>query len=297
MRAAAYNRKVGGVRTFGERGFVRIASFPAISGTMARLADARLPPSVLLRLIRLYVRAYRVDMSQVAEPIESFRTFNAFFTRRLVDGARPVAAEPGVVVSPADSKVSAIGTIPRQRRLDQIKGRSYSIGSLLGSEEDAERFTQGVHATLYLSPSMYHRVHSPVDGRIVSWRYIPGRLYPVNSLAVRHVEGLFAVNERVAVTIDSPAHGRVAVVLVGAANVGRISLAFSPLVTNTGRAAAHEVPPTPIPVARGEELGAFNLGSTVVLLIADPKLRPAGREPGEVLRMGQRLFETGPPPA
>ena len=281
---------MGAVRTLGERGFVRLAAVPAISSTMARLADARLPASVLRRLIRAYVRAYAVDLSDVADPVESFPTFNAFFTRRLKDGARPVSAEAGAMVSPADSRLSSIGKIPREGRLDQIKGRTYEIAKLLGSAEDAAAFARGVHATLYLSPSMYHRVHSPVDGRIVSWRYLPGRLFPVNSLAVRHVPALFAVNERVAILIESADHGKVAVVLVGAANVGRISLSFSPLVTNTGRPAVFESPREPIPIARGAELGAFNLGSTVVLLAADPGLEPAGVGPGDLLRMGQPLF-------
>jgi phosphatidylserine decarboxylase len=289
---------MGVVRTFGERGFVQFASLPAISNTMARLADARLPPSVLRRLIKGYIRAYRVDMSEVAEPIESFATFNHFFTRRLRDGARPIAREAGAVVAPADSRVSAIGSLPHPRgTLDQIKGRSYTIEALLGSAEDAAAFAAGVHSTLYLSPSMYHRVHSPVDGRIVSWRYIPGRLYPVNRLAVRHVPGLFAVNERVSVLIESKDHGRVAVVLVGAANVGRISLAFTSLVTNTGGPPVHETPATPIPIARGDELGAFNLGSTVVLLLADPRLAPApGVVLGDLVRMGQPLFTPPVPP-
>ena len=288
---------MGVVRTFGERGFVRLAALPTISNTMARLADARLPPSILRWLIKGYIRAYRVDMSEVAEPIESFATFNHFFTRRLRDGARPIAREAGVVVAPADSRVSSIGSLPREGRLDQIKGRSYEVGALLGSPEDAAAFAHGAHSTLYLSPSMYHRVHSPVDGHIVSWRYIPGRLYPVNSLAVRHVPGLFAVNERVSVLIETKAHGRVAVVLVGAANVGRISLAFSSLVTNTGGAAVHETPAKPIAIGRGDELGAFNLGSTVVLLIADPRLEAVpGVAPGGLVRMGQALFRPAAPP-
>jgi phosphatidylserine decarboxylase len=282
---------MGGVRAIGERGFVRLAAFPAISGTMARLAEARLPPSVLRRLIRGYIRAYGVDMSEVLDPIDSFKTFNEFFTRRLRPSARPITGDIGVVVSPADSRLSSIGAIPREGRLDQIKGRTYSIEALLGSAEEARAFAEGVHATLYLSPSMYHRVHSPVDGRIVSWRYLPGRLYPVNTLAVRHVESLFAVNERVAVTIESPEHGRVAVVLVGAANVGRISLSFCGLVTNTGRPAVFETPAPPIPIQRGAELGAFNLGSTVVLLLADPRLSPApGVAAGDLVRVGGPLW-------
>jgi phosphatidylserine decarboxylase len=141
---------------------------------------------------------------------------------------------------------------------------------------------------------MYHRVHSPVDGVVRAWRYVPGRLYPVNTLAIRHVEGLFAVNERVVVLIDTEDSGPVAVVLVGAANVGRISLAFTDHVTNQGEAARLTVPPVPIPLRRGDELGAFNLGSTVVLLAADGRLRPAGVEPGRILRMGEALWRREP---
>jgi phosphatidylserine decarboxylase len=289
---------MGIVRAFGERGFVRLAAMPSISNAMARLADARLRPSILRRLIRGYIRVYRVDMSEVAEPLESFPTFNHFFTRRLRAGARKVAREPGVVVAPADSRVSALGSLPREGRLDHIKGRSYEIEALLGSKEDAAAFAAGVHATLYLSPSMYHRVHSPVDGHVVAWRYIPGRLYPVNALAVRHVPGLFAVNERVVVAIETRDHGRVAVVLVGAANVGRISLAFTSLMTHTGGAAAYETPAPPIPISRGDELGAFNLGSTVVLLIADPRLVAApGVVRGDLVRMGEPLFTPADSPS
>lgn len=277
------------LRDFGERRFVEAASLPVISRTMARLADARLPRPLLQRLMKTYIRAYKVDMAEVNDPLESFETFNAFFTRRLKPGARAVEAGEGVVVSPADSNVSSIGQIPESGRLDQIKGRSYSIEALLGSAADAEPFRRGVHATLYLSPAMYHRVHTPVDGRVRSWRYIPGRLFPVNTLAVKHVEGLFAVNERVNVRMDTDGFGPVAVVLVGAANVGRISLAFAPLMTNTGGAAALEEPAAPLALKRGDELGAFNLGSTVVLLVADASLVPAVA-PGEFVRMGQALW-------
>ena len=132
---------MGVVRTFGERGFVRLAALPTISNTMARLADARLPPSVLRRLIKGYIRAYRVDMSEVAEPIESFPTFNHFFTRRLRDGARPVAARGRSRRLARRLHASArSAACPREGRLDQIKGRSYEIEALLGSAEDAAAF-------------------------------------------------------------------------------------------------------------------------------------------------------------
>lgn len=279
-----------------ERLFVRAASAPAMSRLMARVADLRLPRPVLGRLIRTYVRLYGVDLSEVERGLEDFATFNDFFTRRLRPGARPVASAPDLVVSPADSRLQSMGTIAAEARLEQVKGRTYTIAALLGSAEDARDFSEGVHATLYLSPAMYHRVHVPVDGRILAWRYVPGRLYPVNALAVRHVDGLFAVNERVVVHLETEAFGPVAVVLVGAANVGRISLAFDPLVTNTGQAAALKTPERPLAVRRGDELGAFNLGSTVVLLVADPGLEPA-RPLGSLLRMGEPLFRRRAPVA
>jgi len=269
---------------------LRAVSAPWLSRWAGRLADLRLPGPLLRAAIRAYSRLYAVDWSEVAEPLEAFPTFNAFFTRRLRDGARAVAGGR-CVVSPSDSRLFAFGAIPKDGRLEQIKGRNYSMEALLGSAEDAALFREGLYATLYLSPSMYHRVHSPVDGRIRSWRYLPGRLFPVNSVAVRSVDGLFTVNERVVVLLETDAFGPVAVVLVGATNVGRISLAFVDLVTNVGRPAARTEAPSPIPIARGDDLGVFNLGSTVVLLVANSALRPAGPAPGDLVRMGQALWQ------
>jgi phosphatidylserine decarboxylase len=139
---------------------------------------------------------------------------------------------------------------------------------------------------------MYHRVHSPVDGEVVAWRYVPGRLFPVNAVGVRSVPGVFTRNERIVVLVETAAHGPVAIVLVGAANVGRIGLAFTDLVTNRGHAPGGFRPPAPIPIRRGDELGTFNLGSTVVLLAADPGLVPVAG-PGELVRVGQALFRRG----
>ena len=125
---------------------------------------------------------------------------------------------------------------------------------------------------------------------MVGWRYVPGRLFPVNGPAVRSVPGLFTRNERVVVLLEAEGGGPVAVVLVGAANVGRITLSFTDLVTNRGGPPARVAPDTPIPVARGDELGVFNLGSTVVLLVADGTLVPAGVAPGALVRMGEALW-------
>jgi phosphatidylserine decarboxylase len=278
-----------------ERLLVRLASPPALSRLAGLAADLRLPGPLLRLAIRAYVRAYSVDLSEAAAPLQAFATFNEFFTRRLRASARPVDAAPDVVVSPSDSRLQSLGTMPADGRLEQIKGIRYTLEALLGDAGEAARFAAGVHATLYLSPSMYHRVHAPVDGRIVRWRSIPGRLYPVNAPAVRQVDGLFTVNERVVVRVESDRFGPVAVVMVGATNVGRISLAFADHVTNSGRGARDVVPQPSIPVARGAELGAFNLGSTVVLLVADPGLEPASARVGELVKMGQALWRRAQP--
>jgi phosphatidylserine decarboxylase len=267
-------------------------SWPVLSRLTGRLSDLPLPPAVLAPAIRAYARAFGADLSEAAQPPAAFASFNAFFTRQLRPGVRPIAGGEGVVVSPSDSRLRAIGPVPPDGRLEQVKGSSYSVEALLGSAEDAAPFRRAVCATLYLSPAMYHRVHSPVDGRVRAWRHVPGRLFPVNGAGVRSVPGLFTRNERVALFVDTEAHGPVAVVLVGAANVGRMSLAFTDLVTNRGRPAGRVVPPEPVPIRRGDELGAFNLGSTVVLLLADPGL-VATAAAGDLVRVGQALWRRG----
>jgi phosphatidylserine decarboxylase len=282
---------VGAARTTLERLAATAVSWPLLSRLTGHLSDLRLPRAILAPAIRAYARAFGADLAEAALPPEAYPSFNAFFTRRLRDGARPVETGEGVVVSPSDSRLSAIGPIPPDGRLEQVKGTSYPIEVLLGSADDAAPFRRGVHATLYLSPAMYHRVHSPVDGRVVAWRYVQGRLFPVNAAGVRSVPGLFTRNERVAVFVETEAHGPVAVVLVGAANVGRISLAFTDLVTNLpgGGSPGRVVPAEPVELRRGDELGAFNLGSTVVLLVADPGLAPAASA-GGLVHVGQALW-------
>jgi phosphatidylserine decarboxylase len=273
-----------------ERALVRAFSNPALSRVVGRLADLRLPGPVRRPLLRAYVRAYGVDMAEAAQPLAAYRTFNEFFTRRLREGARPIDPRPAAIVSPSDSRLQSLGKVPDDLRLEQIKGRAYTVAELLGDPSEAQPFTRGVHATLYLSPSMYHRVHVPVDGHLTAWRYLPGRLYPVNALAVRSVEGLFTVNERVVVMIDAGSLGPVAVVLVGATNVGRITLSFVDFASNTGGPATAVRLATPVPVRRGDELGAFNLGSTVVLLAAERSLEPANVRVGDVVNVGQALW-------
>lgn len=271
----------------------RVASgavaWPVLSRLLGRLSDLELPRGVLSPIIRAYARVYGADLSEAALPPEAYPSFNAFFTRRLRPGARPVDTASHAVVSPCDARLSSIGPIPEDGRLEQVKGRTFAIDALVGLEEEAARWRSGQHATLYLSPAMYHRVHAPVDGQVVGWRYVPGRLFPVNAAGVRSVPGLFTRNERVVVRVETEAHGAVAIVLVGAANVGRIGLAFTDLVTNRGAAPGSYRPPAPIPIRRGDELGVFNLGSTVVVMLENRGLVPRARA-REIVRVGQALW-------
>jgi phosphatidylserine decarboxylase len=274
-----------------DRAFAEASSLPAMSRAMAWAADLRLPRPVLRAVIRAYVRGFGVDLSDVALPIDRFPTLNAFFTRALRDGARPIALDPDVLVSPADALVHDAGPVPVSGRLDQVKGRRYGLGALLGDESEAAPFLRGVYATLYLSPRDYHRVHFPADGQVVRWRHLPGRLYPVNRPAVRSVDGLFAKNERITIHLETERFGPIAVVMVGAANVSRITLPFAPDPGPfRGRSPGLVVPREPIPVRRGDELGVFNLGSTVVLLAADRRLAPVRPLAGDHVVMGSELF-------
>jgi phosphatidylserine decarboxylase len=282
-----------GKRTFRsliERGAMTLAAHPALSRSVGWLADRRLPGPVLRAAIRTWVSAYGVDLAEAEEPAGGYDTFNAFFTRALRSGARPIADGQALLVSPCDAILTSLGRVSEDGRLEQVKGKTYALGALLASEEEAEPFRHGTHATLYLSPGMYHRVHAPDAGWIVGWRYVPGRLFPVNRLGLRHVAGLFAVNERVVIQMETDDLGPVRVVMVGATNVARISLAFTGLVTNQRHPAGASRPPEPIPVRRGDEIGVFNLGSTVVLLAAESRLDPAAVVPGQRVRMGQPLL-------
>jgi phosphatidylserine decarboxylase len=275
---------------FVARAGLQAASLPITSRLAGRLADLRLPGKLLRALIRAYARVYGVNLAEAAEPLTAFDCFDAFFTRRLRPGARPLDPDPAAMLNPCDGRLQSWGRLTPAGRLEQIKGHDYSLAALLGSSADAALFEAGVHATLYLSPAMYHRVHAPAQARVRAVRYVPGRLFPVNAPAVRHVPGLFTRNERLVVQLDSTRFGALAVVLVGAANVGRISLTCCDLRSNSGAPAQALHPTAPVDLARGDELGTFHLGSTVVLLAADPTLVPAEHELGDFVPLGRALW-------
>jgi phosphatidylserine decarboxylase len=240
--------------------------------------------------MRAFARRYGIDLGE-SPGLEAYRSFGEFFARPLRPGLRPIAPGAEVVVSPVDGVVSETG-LAEGGRLVQAKGIDYPAAALLADEALARRLEGGAYATLYLSPRDYHRIHFPLGGAIVGWRYVPGRLWPVNPASVRTVHGLFAVNERLVTVLDTPL-GRCAVVAVGATVVGRVHPYYDPSVPHTNRAGA--VPSrrdyeTPLPVEKGQELGAFEMGSTVILLFEPGKVRLDPRlAPGVRVRVGEPI--------
>ncbi|MGM0563396.1 MAG: archaetidylserine decarboxylase [Pseudomonadota bacterium] len=241
---------------------------------------------------RLFIRIFGIDLSEAeGERIEDYDTFNAFFTRALKAGARPIAEGQRVLASPVDGTVSQSGRI-RDGRLFQAKGRYYSALELLGGDPDlAARFAEGRFATLYLSPKDYHRIHMPTDGVLQQMVYVPGRLFSVAGHTVRTVPRLFARNERV-VTVFETAHGPVAMVLVGAINVAAIETVWAGLITpGRGRSIhtfdyAEDQAPR---LAKGEEMGRFNMGSTVILLTGPNVQWDFGFSADAPVKMGQAI--------
>jgi phosphatidylserine decarboxylase len=222
-----------------------------------------------------FARAAGIDLTDLAHPLDTFPTLDAFFTRPLKPHARTWPGDPSVAGSPVDGLLGRLGVI-KDGELLQAKGRAYSAARLLGDAAEAAHFDSGAFLTIYLSPRHYHRIHAPTGDAVVAARHVPGALLPVNDAAVRHIPELFPRNERLVALLQGPL-GRVAVVAIGAYNVGRISAAFDADwggaarrggVTNRPDAkhATTRGYAPPIAVERGSELMTFHLGSTVVLL-------------------------------
>ncbi|HET9552431.1 MAG TPA: archaetidylserine decarboxylase [Anaeromyxobacteraceae bacterium] len=272
-------------------GALRLLPKNALSRLVGRLTDAALPGWLLRPAMRSFARRYRIDLAE-CPPLETYPTFGRFFARPLLPGRRPVAPGDGVVVSPVDGVVSETG-LATAGRMIQAKGIDYRVGALLADPKLAGAFEGGAWATIYLSPQDYHRIHFPLGGRVTGWRYVPGELWPVNAASVRRVPGLFTVNERL-VTVQETPLGRVAVVAVGATVVGRVRAAYDHGVPTTDQPGADGVRghdyEAPLPVEKGAELGAFEMGSTVILLFEPGRVRLDPRlVPGARVRVGEAI--------
>ena len=258
-----------------------------LAGRFANLRAGALAHAV----IRKFVAHYGVDMAEAAEPrIESYATFNDFFTRPLRPGVRPIA--DAAFVCPVDAAISQFGPIENDQ-IFQAKGHSYSTRALVGGDQElAHRFDHGHFATLYLAPKDYHRIHMPCAGRLTRMIYVPGELFSVNPITACHVPGLFARNERVVCLFDGP-QGTFALILVGATIVGSMATPWHGVINPPRSAEVREwgYPAGEVSLKQGDEMGRFLLGSTVVLLFPKSSTMPLQFNPAWVAGRGVRLGE------
>ena len=244
-------------------------------------------------IIRWFIGRYGVNMDEAADPrIESYASFNTFFTRALRDGARPLSdAGDAPWLCPVDGAISQFGAIERDQ-VFQAKGHHYSTRALVGGDAAlAAQFDDGAFATLYLSPKDYHRIHIPARGTLRRMIYVPGDLYSVNPQTARLIPGLFARNERVVCVFDT-AHGPFVLVLVGAAIVGSMATVWHGVVnpprTRDVREWSYEA--GQVVLERGAEMGRFLLGSTVVMLWPKNVMRFNPEwVPERAIRMGEAM--------
>ena len=259
--------------TFAAAQLLRALPRVRISRAVGRLCDRELPARVSAPLFSAYCRAYGVNLAEAEQADGGFSSFDAFFTRSLRDGARRISRD--ALVSPSDGRLSAAGRVDAGARLF-VKQQPYEVSELTGERSDAARYIGGEFAVVYLAPGDYHRVHSPVAGTLSRVRKIDGDLYPVNGIGERHIPQLFVRNSRVVMPIETEGLGRVTAVMVGAVIVGRISV--TGLAYPDVPAGEHSFSPSR-KLERGDEIGIFHLGSTVVLLL-EPGVsvaRPLGK--------------------
>jgi phosphatidylserine decarboxylase len=260
----------------------------ALSRLVLRATRSRMP-WLKNALIRGFLKLYSIDMTEAvqADPLR-YGSFNEFFTRALKPESRVFARGAREIACPVDGVISAAGKIDGASLL-QAKGRHYTLDELLASRAWAKHFEGGSFATIYLAPFNYHRVHMPLRGRLRETVYVPGRLFSVNAVTASLVPRLFARNERVLTWFDT-AFGEFALILVGALNVGSIATVWAGDITPAPRRVASTLPPREVALEQGQELGRFNMGSTVILLFQRDRVRwRDDLRTGTTVRLGQSL--------
>jgi phosphatidylserine decarboxylase len=261
----------------------------ALTALAGKAASAR-GGALTTTVIRWFVKRYSVNMAEAANPdITVYPTFNEFFTRPLKAGVRPIANAD--LVCPVDGAISQFGRIERDQ-IFQAKGHSYSTTALVGGDSKlAKQFESGHFATIYLSPRDYHRIHMPCDGRLLRMIYVPGDLFSVNPATARGVPGLFARNERVVCVFEGP-HGPFVLTLVGATIVGSMGTVWHGVVNPPRSREVREwrYDGQQIVLRKGEEMGRFLLGSTVVMLFPQgPLVFNPGWQPAGAVRLGEEM--------
>src|SRR5262245_15290455 len=251
-------------------------------------ARRHIPRPLRPRLYRRFARAYGINLDEVERPLDEYTSFDGFFTRHLRAGARPIDPDPAVVVSPVDGTVVESG-LAAGGRLIQAKGLDYTLRALLIDEDTTACFAGGSYVTLYLAPRDYHRIHAPADGSVTGYRHVPGAFCPVGPASGRRVAGRFARNERLVTYLATPL-GRMAVVKVAATGVGHVTVTYdTDAQTRQSRRTRRVDYPVGKPIRKGEELGTFHLGSTVIVLFEQGRVALAPLERGQRVQLGQPI--------
>lgn len=248
--------------------FIELSSHKWISNITGKMAKSKYSR----RWISRFAKAYNIELGEAEKPVEDYASLNEFFTRRLKPHFRPISTLENAVVSPVDALITSIGIVEEGKLLN-VKGQDYTIDELLNRSPRTINYMNGYYYVLYLSPSDYHRIHSPIEGVIVEKEHIPGRVYPVNSKGLRYMRSVLSRNERLITYIEHSA-GELAVVKVGALNVSSIQY----------------VPSLPSKLQRGDDLAYFEFGSTVVLLMSNESYESLAEITlGDKIKMGQAL--------
>jgi phosphatidylserine decarboxylase len=258
-----------------------------ISYLFGVLAGLTWPGFIVRQVIECFAKIYIIDLYEAEKDIYEYKSLDDFFTRKLKTGIRPIGKG---VIHPADSDLTQQGPILNET-LIQAKGKNFSLKDFLKLDHVTKKLSDGRFFTYYLCPTDYHRVHSPVDGKITEIHYIPGKLWPVNKWSVTSIKNLFAINERVVVVIETP-QGICALVMVGATNVGKMTLTFDKdIMTNKicDRNSIYKKYDQPISIEKGDDLAAFHMGSTVVMVYEKSFFPPQSEFVSGKVRMGESL--------
>ena len=257
----------------------------ALSCLVGAVADRKFSRA----FIPWFAKRYSIKLDEAEFPIGEYTTLNQFFTRRLKPGLRPITGEKdrNIIISSVDGKIAQFGPIT-DGKLVQAKGKTYNLTELVGNEREAELYKDGKFMTIYLAPTDYHRIHHYADGKITGFRYIPGKLFPVNEFSVTNLENLFPINERINTYYDCDGR-KTGIVKVGATVVGKIKVTYSDVESNISNKVSAESFEKPIEVKKGEELGLFAMGSTVVMLFEKNSFEFDSFDLGAKVQLGQKI--------
>ncbi len=263
-----------------------VLSLPVFSRIFGYFAAVKFPSFIMQPIIKKYINAFNINTDEIEKPVNEYKSLSDFFIRNLKSDARPVDKGENTLTSPVDCLLISFGKVDENLNALQIKGNSYSVERLLKGKYDTDLLKDGYYFQFYLSPKDYHHIHFPFDAKVENAYYSKGRLLPVNPFALNNYKELFAVNERITMTLT---HDKASVptVFVGAYNVGKIGLSFSEFVSNSSVfRKSGKIETKGYIGKKGDKLGYFLMGSTVVMFFPKNTIEPLVSV-GDVLQMGQ----------